>query len=357
MSPLVTASIIAFVAVQLAVGFLVSRRVRTESDYLLGGRRLGVSLAGISIFATWFAAESILGVSAAVRDDGLAGGRADPFGYAIALLLLGLFLAARLRRTGAATLPEVFRDRFGVGAQRLAAMVMIPTTLLYAAAQVRGMGEVLAALSPLEINAAILVATAVVIVYTAMGGLLGDVYTDAIQGVIIVVGLCLMLAMLMGRLGGPADALASIDPSQWRLVAPGESSWSRFDTFLVPVVGAMIVQETVSRVLACRDERAARGAALLGGWLYALFGAVPVLIGLLGAHIALSNAEGEGFIPALAAEVLPPAAYVVFIGAIISAILSTVDSSLLASGAVVAHDIAPMFKRGLSDRARLRSGS
>lgn len=353
MSAIVIVVITAFVAVQLGIGFWVSRRVKSEADYLVGGRRLGVVFAGMSIFATWFAAESILGASAAVRDEGLSGGRADPMGYALALVLLGLFMAARLRRTGATTLPEVLRARYGVGVERLAALVMIPSTLLWAAAQVRGFGEILAALSPLEINAAILVATGVVIAYTAMGGLLGDVYTDVVQGVIILVGVTLMLVLLMGRLGGTREAIGSITPEQLRLVPAGESIWSRLDTWLVPVVGALIVQETVSRVLACRSERVAKRAALFGGGLYAVFGAVPVLIGLLGAHAALDGVEGEAFVPALAADLLPFAAYVVFMGALIAAILSTVDSSLLAAGAVVAHDIVPGVAPRIGDRGRL----
>jgi Na+/proline symporter len=353
MSAVVLVTIAAFVAVQLGIGFWVSRRVKSEADYLVGGRRLGVTFAGMSIFATWFAAESILGASAAVRDEGLAGGRADPMGYALALILLGVFMAARLRRTGATTLPEVLRSRYGVHVQRLAALVMIPSTLLWASAQVRGFGEILAALSPLEINGAILVATGVVIAYTAMGGLLGDVYTDVVQGVIILVGVTLMLVLLMGRLGGPADAIGSITAEQLRLVPEGESIWSRLDTWLVPVVGALIVQETVSRVLACRTERIARRAALFGGGLYAVFGAVPVLIGLLGARVTLAGVEGEAFVPALAADLLPMAAYVVFMGALIAAILSTVDSSLLASGAVIAHDIAPGIAPRIGDRGRL----
>ena len=346
-------AIIVFVLVQLGIGAFVARRVHGEADYLIAGRSLGTFAAGFSLFATWFAAESLMGASAAIRDEGLSGGRADPMGYALALLLMGVLLAARLRRTGARTLPEVLRERFGVRVERLSAVLMIPTTSLYAAAQIRGFGLVLATFSPLEIQSGILVATFVVIVYTTLGGLLGDVYTDVLQGGIVLVGVLAMLVALCMHLGGFSEAFGRIEPAQLRLTVAGESLAGRIDTWLVPIIGALVVQESVSRVLACRTPRIARRAALLGGGLYAVFGLAPVLIGLLGAHAGI-EAEGEAFVPVLATTVLPGFLSVIFIGALVAAILSTVDSSLLAVGAVVSSNLGPAFAPNLDDRGRLR---
>src|SRR5690606_17980837 len=126
------------------------------------------------------------------------------------------------------------------------------------AAQIRGFGQVLATFSPLEIQGGILVATFVVIAYTTLGGLLGDVYTDVLQGGIVLVGVLAMLVALCMHLGGPAEAFAKIEPAQLRLSAPGESLAGRIDTWLVPIIGALVVQESVSRVLACRTARVAR---------------------------------------------------------------------------------------------------
>ncbi|MDX9912826.1 MAG: hypothetical protein RBS39_13455 [Phycisphaerales bacterium] len=353
MISLTLAAVIVFVLAQLAIGAWVARRVRSDDDYLLAGRRLGVFLAGFSIFAGWFAGESILGASAAIRDEGLAGGRADPVGYALALLLLGAFLAARLRRTNAMTLPNALRARFGVGVERLTALITIPTTALYAGAQVRAFGQIIEHLSPLGIVASIVVATLVVVVYTTMGGLLGDVYTDLVQGIIILVGVLVLLIAIMMHLGGPVESLSLISRDQLTLVAPGESAFARFDVWLVPVIGALVVQETISRVLACRTEKGARRSAFFGGWLYLVFGAVPVLIGLLGAHVMVQDGEGEAFIPAIATQLLPPALHVVFLGALVAALLSTIDSSLLAVGAVVSSDLAPAVSKHLNPRQRL----
>lgn len=348
-------AILAFVLVQLGIGYWASRRVAHEDDYLVAGRRLGPFMAGFSLFATWFGAESILGSSAAIREDGLSGGRADPLGYALSLLLFGAFFAARLWRTGSMTLADVYRSRFGRTAERVAAFVMIPPSLLWSAAQIRALGQILSFQTPLGLEVAIVAATIIVVLYTYLGGLLADVWTDLFQGVLVVVGLCATLLALVHYFGGWSESLDLIEPEQLRIVAQGESPLARMNLWLVPVIGALIAQESASRVLACRTARTAKRAALLAGGFYLALGAVPVLLGLLGAHYPLSLANGEDFLPELAHHTLAPFVYVLFIGAILSVILSTIDSSLLAIGALAAHNLFAGSKTRSDDRRRLLS--
>lgn len=346
-------AIVAFVLVQLAIGVWASRKVKGETDYLVAGRRLGWRVAGFSLFATWFGAESVMGASAAIAEEGLAGGRADPVGYALVLLALGVFLAVPIRRTEAVTLPHMFALRYGVVVGRVTALLVIPTSLIWGGAQIRALGQIVAVQSPLGIDTAIVVATGCVVAYTMLGGLLGDVITDVVQGAILVVGVLAVAVGLVIRAGGVNEALASITPEQLSFVGAGESWITRVDTFAVPLIGALIVQETISRVLGCRTPTVARKAALFGGGMYLVFGTVPVLIGLLGAHLGLELGDSEEFVPKVAAAVLHPAMFVVFVGAMIAVILSSVDSAMLAVGAIAAHDVLPMVRKESSDRDRL----
>jgi Na+/proline symporter len=147
----VTWGVLAYVAVQLLVGLLVSGRAKTETDYLLAGRRLGYGLSLFTIFATWFGAETCIGAAGAFYENGVSGGSADPFGYTACLLLMGLVLAAPLWRRGLTTLADLFRERYGAGVERLAVLLMVPTSLLWAGEQVRAFGQVLASSSELAI--------------------------------------------------------------------------------------------------------------------------------------------------------------------------------------------------------------
>lgn len=352
---LLTLGIALFVLLQLWIGWWASKRIASESDYVVAGRKLGPWLCGFSIFATWFGAESVMGSSAAIAENGLSGGRADPMGYAVCLLLLGLLVAKKLRQSGAVTLADFLRMRFGKHAERIATIVIIPPSLLWGAAQIRAFAQVLSTQSDaLSINAAIVLATALVIAYTYLGGLMGDVITDVVQGGIVLVGLLFLLFAVMMELGGPGAAFGRLEARQFSLVAPGESALARIDMWMVPVIGALIVQETASRVLGTRSDRVAVQGSLIGSATYLLFGILPVLIGLFGAHLGLELAHTEDFIPVAAETYLHGAIYVIFIAALVSIILSTSDSTLLAIGALAVHNLFYSWNRELSDQSRLR---
>ena len=344
-----------YVLVQLAIGMLVSRRITSESDYLLAGRSLGLGLATFSVFATWFGAETVVGAAGAIYENGLSGGAADPFGYAACLLLMGFFFAVPLWRRGLTTLADLFRQRYSPGVERLAVLMIVPTSIMWAAAQIRAFGQVISAASAFDVEAGILIATGVVILYTVYGGLLADVLTDFVQGIALILGLGVLFYAVLDVSGGFTAAVNTIRPEQLRLFGGADASMlETIEKWAIPITGSVIAQELVSRMLACRTPQIARRAALFGGSLYLSVGLIPVFIGLIGAQLLPGLAEPEQLLPRLAEQHLSTFLYILFAGALISAILSTVDSALLAASALVEHNLIVPLRPGLSDRARVR---
>ena len=188
----VLVAVLLYVFFQLALGVYVSRRTASESDYLLAGRRLAFPISTMTIFATWFGAETCIGAAGAIYSDGLSGGRADPFGYALCILTLGILFAALFWRMGLTTIGDFFRRRYGPVAEKLAVLLMVPTSLFWAAAQIRAFGQVLSASSELDVSVTIAIAAAIVIAYTMMGGLLADAVTDVVQGGVLMIGLVIV---------------------------------------------------------------------------------------------------------------------------------------------------------------------
>jgi Na+/proline symporter len=344
-------SLLGYVVLQLAVVFLLARKPQTESDYLLAGRSLGPWLAVFSVFATWFGAETCIGATAEAYAGGLAAVAADPFGYAIGIVAMGLLFAAALRRRGLLTLADLFRNRWGSGIERLAALVMIPSSLLWAAAQVRAFGQVIASVSDLSFVASTGLAASVVIVYTAVGGMRADAWTDLAQGLVVIAGLVLLLAVF-ATLGGfetlpeaAAAAAARAPPRERPLI----------EVLAVPIFGTIAAQELTSRVLAMRDATLARSATVAAGFLYLAVGLIPVLIGLGAAATLGTDIEPEQVLSHYARSQLPAALYVVFLGALLSAILSTLSGALLVAGSLAAHNlIAPLAGPRLTERWKLR---
>jgi len=339
--------LMAYVAAQLAVGLVVARGVRTESDYLIAGRRLGPWTAVLSIFATWFGAETCLGAAGSVYSSGISGATADPFGYAACLLLMGAVFAAPLWRRKLSTLADLFRLRFSPGVERLVAVLMVPTSLLWAAAQVRGFGQVVAATSEVSVETAIVIGACLAVAYTAAGGLLADALTDLVQGLVLILGLLLLAFFaLTSNAHHVAPAFAAVPHPP--------SVLSRLESWSVPIVGSLWAQELGARILSCRSERLARNATLGAGVLYLAVGSIPLMLGLLGPSILPGLAHPEQLLPRLAQHYLPTWAYVIFAGALISAILSTVDSALLSAASLTSHNLLASLHPEASDRTRLR---
>ena len=184
-------AILGYVLVQFAIGTWVSRRMASETDYILAGRRLGVGLITFSVFATYFGAEAIVASGGAVYEKGLTGALVDPIGYATAIILVGVFFARALWSRGLTTFADLFRHRYSAGVEQLVVVVLVPGSVIWAAAQVRAFGQIMSANSGLGLVAAITLAAVLVAAYSVVGGLLADAVTDTIQGVAVVVGLVL----------------------------------------------------------------------------------------------------------------------------------------------------------------------
>ena len=342
------AAIAAYLALQLGIGVWISRRIRSESDYLLAGRSLGYTLATFSIFATWFGSETVVGSAGNAFRDGVSLGSAEPFGYGLCLVLMGLVFAGPLWRRRLTTLADLFRQRYSVPVERLAAVILIPGSILWAAAQMRSFGYVVSAAAPaIPIDKAIGAAAVFTLLYTVFGGLLADVIHDLLQGVTIIVGLIVLLVgvlMQLNQSGGLATLPGDVGPVSLLPSAAAMSFWDIAEEWAIPVCGSVIATELVGRIIATRTPNVARRSSMMAGGLYMVVGVIPLVIGLLGQQIVPTLAEPEQVIPAVAHALLPTIFFAIFSGALVSAILSTVDSTLLVSSGLMSHNlVVPMF--------------
>jgi len=352
---MVLLGVLAYVLVQFVIGAVVSRRIRTERDYINAGRSIGPVLGAFTVFATWFGAEAIVGTAGQVYTSGLAGAEQDPFGYALALVLAGLFFAATLWRLYLVTFADFFRQRFGPGVERLVVLALLPGSVFWAAAQIRAFGQVVSAVSAVDVTIAITMATLVVVAYTVMGGLLADAIPDLVQGLAIIGGLLVLAVMAAMSAGGFQASLAALPAD--RLTFAETPPLAFLERLAVPICGSIVAVELVSRMLGCRSAEAARTATVAGGLLYLVVGLIPIYLGLVGVAIVpgLDGDGAEQIVPQLARLLLPGVAYVLFAGALISAILSTVDSVLLASAGQVSHNILLRLRPEASEAAKVRS--
>lgn len=309
-------------------------------------------LATFTVFATWFGAETCIAAAGAVYLFGLSGGSADPFGYGLCILLTGAVLAVPLWRLKLTTLGDLFRIRFDTRVEKLAVALMVPTSLFWAAAQVRAFGQVLSAASGYEVEITITFAAAVVIAYTMFGGLLADAWTDLVQGIALIIGLGAIVVAVF-RAEGLA-VFASLEPGALNPLGSGRPWLAVVEDWAIPVVGSLVAAEVISRIIAARSPTVARNATLTAGGAYLLIGLAPVALGLAGSVLVPGLEDSEQILPVLADRYLPTFLSVVFSGALVSAILSTVDSALLVAAGLVSHNVVLPWLGDVEERTKVR---
>ncbi len=350
----VVLGVIAYIALQFAIGAWVARRISSETDYINAGRKIGPVIGAFTVFATWFGAEAVIGAAGEVYREGIAGATIDPFGYAAALAISGLVLAAPLWRRGYVTFGDLFRERYGPGVEKLAVLLMLPGTIMWAAAQIRAFGQVMGAASDLPVLITISIGAVVVIAYTTIGGLMADAITDFVQGLAIILGLVVTAVLVAVSLGGIGAALEQVPAERLSYAAATANPLWLIEQWAIPIFGTMMSIELISRMLATRSPEVARNACVMGGGLYLAVGVIPVFLGLVGPVAVPGLEDAEQVVPRLAEIHLPTLLYIFFAGAMVSAILSTVDSALLASGAILSHNvIQPLAGKRLEARKLL----
>jgi Na+/proline symporter len=346
-------AIVAYVLIQFAIGAWVSRRMANESDYILAGRRLGTALITFSVFATYFGAEAIVASGGAVYEKGLTGAMVDPIGYAFAIVIVGMFFARALWSRGLTTFADLFRERYSEGVEKLVVIMLLPGSIIWAAAQVRAFGQVMSANSSMGLAAGISLAAFLVAAYSVVGGLLADAVTDLIQGLAVVLGLVILGAIVAAQVGGVSAGLAQVEPERLQFFRLDAGLLDTLEQLAVPICGTIVAVELISRFLGARTQEIARTGTVLGGVIYLAVGLIPVFLGLAGPHLAGVVPDSEQMVTRLAETLLPGILYVTFVGAIISAILSAVHSALHAPASQISHNIVVRLVPHISEHGKL----
>jgi len=239
--------------------------------------------------------------------------------------------------------------------ERLAAIILIPTSVLWAAAQVRAFGSVIALVGDIDLSLGLGIAAVFTIAYTTFGGLLADAVTDVLQGAVLSIGLIATLVLVVQHVGGFGDAMTIIRTSEAINFAPSAAGawYETLEAWAIPVCGSLVATEIIGRVIAARSGTVAQRSSIGAGMIYLTIGSIPVVIALLARSFVGDLANAEQVLPTVASTVLPPLAFAIFTGGLVSAILSTVDSTLLVASGLLSHNILIPLTGVTDDRRKV----
>ncbi|MEN1679587.1 MAG: sodium:solute symporter family protein [Planctomycetota bacterium] len=346
-----------FALLMAVIGVLSARKASSSDDFLVAGRGLPLWLCTATLTATWMGAGTVIGAAGAAYESGMLGVIADPFGAALCLLLAGLFYVRVLRRMQLLTVSDFFEIRFGATAGVLSSVALFALYIGWTAVQFKAFGQVAGSLIGISPETGIVCGAIVILIYTAAGGMWAVAMTDAWQVVIVLFGLAVMLALVVVDTGGVDATIGQLTAEQLRLT-PAENTggeWLEYlRAWLIIGIGSIATQDLMQRSFAARSERVAQYAAYLASLAYLTFGMIPVLLGLIGSVTLPELDDPEMVVPELAAQHLHPVAMVVFVGALLAAVMSSADSALLAPASLLSANLIPYFRPEVSDEGRLR---
>ncbi|TNN03167.1 high-affinity choline transporter 1-like [Takifugu flavidus] len=337
---------------------------RSES-IMVGGRDIGLFVGGFTMTATWVGGGYINGTAEYVYlpDYGLAWAQA-PFGYALSLVVGGLFFAKPMRSRGYVTMLDPFQQLYG---KRMGGLLFIPALMgeiFWSAAILSALGATLSVIVDININMSVVISALIAIFYTLVGGLYSVAYTDVVQLFCIFVGLWISVPF---ALANPAvsditvSAKEAIYQSPWLGKIDPDDKWFWIDNFCLLMLGGIPWQVYFQRVLSASSATYAQVLSFLAAFGCLVMAVPSVLIGAIGASTDWNQTtygfispkdkdQSDMILPIVLQHLCPP--YVSFfgLGAVSAAVMSSADSSILSASSMFARNIYQLaFRQSASD--------
>ena len=346
-----------------AIGFWAARRTRTARDFFVAGEGIGLWALALSAMAATISGFAFIGGPGLVYTVGLG---------AIYLVLpagitnsMGAWvLAKRMRLLAEArkliTVPDAIGARYrSPTAQGLSATAILVATIGYMATNILALGLVIDAIFGTGLTAGIWIGMAIVLAYSASGGILAGIYTDMLQGALMALASVLVFLYTLksgGGMGGLSQTVLAADPEwlgPWGKMAPTAA----LSLLFVFGVGSLGQPHVVHKFYMLRDPRKLRWYPLL--MTVALVLTLMLYFGV-GFAVKALVARGE-LAPLVRADDATPAfllqftpillAALVFSG-VAAAIMSTVNSFMNIAAAAITHDLPVAFGTRVANELR-----
>lgn len=341
----------------IAIGVIVSRRIKTHEDSMVAGRSFGSFLAGVGKAANLAGGSTSVGGTGYGYTYGVSGSW-----FGIANIILGLVLAPiapriwrAMMRGGFTSVGEYLGYRFGKFAQVFAGFLNTCAFIGFVSAQIVATATIMMVLFGWDYTFSAIVSTCIVIIYTILGGLKAVVYTDCMQMAIIYLGIVIILPIVaVNTVGGLGEVFASVPESMKEIGSMGW--WQIIGVILVPTITApFTIQSTYTYTAACKSANTARNANLWGSLFYALPAFAVILIGLCCYIMYPDLASDQDALPTIVVDLLPNGLIGVLLAAVLSATMSTSSTGLLCAVNCFTSDVVFVIKDAISNRDKSKS--
>ncbi len=344
--------IIAFLALMIGVGLFSRRSAKSVEGFFVANRSQS------TFFITGSLVASIIGGSATVGLAGLGFSRGLTGMWwllvgSLGLIILGLFLASKLRGYGLYTIPQLVARQYGERVSMIASLLIVIAWIGVIAGQIIATGKILGTFNMGTPHLWMVIFTATIIIYTMLGGQQADIRTDIFKAFIKFTGIAAAFVLVMIAAGGWEGLKIALPADSFSF--PVSEKFSPVDlTSYLFVVGLPYVvgPDIYSKVFCARDGKVAKTSALWAALIVAIFAVMITLLGMGAAALYPSIAPEQAF-PVMIKELFPPVVGAIILAALISATMAAADSCVLSAGTIFTLDIVRKMRPGMSERQTL----
>lgn len=332
-----------YFSAMIIIGVVSRKRAKSADDFFVAGRRGSTSAITGSLLATIVGGSATIGMAGLGFTRGLTGAWWLLVGSA-GLVALGLFFAKKVRGFGFYTLPELITQQYDKRVGLAASGLIVVAWVGIIAAQIVASGRILGILgvgTPLLWMA---IFSVVFIVYSVLGGQQAVIRTDTVQTGIILAGIFGGLAVVLSRLSG-LNGLASALPADYFAfpVSPQFDSRELASLFLLVGLTYAVGPDMYSRLFCAKDATTARRSVFWTALILIPVAFAITVIGM-GAAALFPQISPEQAFPTVITGVLPPFLGGIVIAALLGAVMSSADTTLLTAGTILNVDIIEHFK-------------
>jgi SSS family solute:Na+ symporter len=342
--------IIATYLVAMTVIGIVSRKPARDADgFFVAGRRGSTLWIAGSLVATVVGGSATVGVAGLGFTRGLTGAWWLLVG-STGLVILGLFLAGKVRKFAVYTLPGLVEKQYGRSVAMAASVLIVIAWLGVIAGQIVATGKILSALGIGDPMLWMVIFTVVFVFYTVLGGQYADIRTDLVQAGVIFVGIFAGVAVLLPQLGGFAGLKSALPAQYFSFPLSSKFGLVDFIGYLL-LVGLVYVvgPDMYSRILSAKDEKTARASVLWAALFVVPIAFAGAIIGM-GAAVLFPKITAEQAFPMVAGSALPPLVGGLVLAGLVGATMSSADSCLLSASTILTLDVVKKFKPSLNER-------
>lgn len=352
--------LVVYLALMVGLGFYAKHRRQNVEDYFVAGRRMGPMTIACLWVAAWIGGASVVGTSARVYEFGITGVWYI-LAIAIGCLLFGLLVARRVKALGDRhrhlTYPDVIEQHYDNRTRAVATITTVLAYTAYSAGQFAAAASILQVLLDWDYGASLLLAGAIVILYTAAGGYLAVTYTDRVQVALVLLGIVAVgVPVAIANAGSWSDLRAALPDTYYDLGAQG---WDRVAALVVSLVLSFFVaMDSFSRSFAARDAATASRGALLAMVLILPIALAVTWLGLAAAVLYPDHPSSASILATFVLNAFPAGLKGLMVIGILSAIMSVASICVLTASANYARDIHQRYIRpAIAPGAMLRVGT